>query len=269
MSRYQAMFRRLEREGEGALGVFLMLGHPDVETSARLLEAVVAGGADMVEVGTPFSDPVADGPVIQAAGRRALAAGVRVDDCLALIRAFRTRFADVPLGILTYANIAVARGYERFCARAAEAGADSLLIADVPSLEAEPFAAGARAAGLDWVMIAATNSREETIERIARLSSGYTYCVTRFGVTGVRQSLRLQHRELFERLEEHGAPPPVLGFGISSPEQVASALSQGAKGVIVGSAVVALADRADGLKQVRDKARSLKDATFAIPAQTG
>ncbi len=269
MSRYDAMFARLERDGEGALGVFLMLGHPDIETSARLLDAVVAGGADMVEVGIPFSDPVADGPVIQAAGRRALAAGVRVADCFALIRAFRTRFADVPLGILTYANIAIAPGYERFCARAAEAGADSLLIADVPGLEAEPFAAGAKEAGLDWVMIAATNSPPASLARIARMGSGYTYCVTRFGVTGAREALKLEHGELFGRLADEGAAPPVLGFGISSPEHVASALVAGAKGVIVGSAVVALAEQPDAVQAVRDKVRGLKDATVAVRAHSG
>jgi tryptophan synthase alpha chain len=269
MSRYARMFERLAAKGEGAFGAFLMLGDPDLEASARLLDAVVASGADMVEVGIPFSDPVADGPVIQAAGRRALAAGVRVADCFGLIRAFRTRYADVPLGILTYANIAIAPGYERFCARAAEAGADSLLVADVPTLEAEPFAASAKEAGLDWVMIAATNSAPASLERIARLGSGYTYCVTRFGVTGARESLELEHGELFERLRGEDAPPPVLGFGISSAEHVASALVAGAKGVIVGSAVVALAEQADAVEAVRDKVRALKDATFAVAAHSG
>src|SRR5437899_7654878 len=109
MSRYAAMFERLADRGEGAFGAFLMLGDPDLATSARLLDAVVEGGADMIEVGIPFSDPVADGPVIQAAAQRALAAGVRVADCFDLIAAFRERLSDVPIGILTYANLVVAR----------------------------------------------------------------------------------------------------------------------------------------------------------------
>src|SRR6185312_15082580 len=135
MSRYAAMFDRLD--GEGTFGAFLMLGDPDVERSARLLDAVVEGGADMIEVGIPFSDPVADGPVIQAAAQRALAAGVRVGDCFDLIAIFRRRQPDIPLGILTYANMVAAR--PGFMSDAAAAGADSLLIADVPALEAEPY----------------------------------------------------------------------------------------------------------------------------------
>ena len=131
MSRYAAMFDRLD--GEGAFGAFVMLGDP----LAPSLDAVVEGGADLIEVGIPFSDPVADGTVLQAAGRRALEAGVHVGDCFGLIDDFRQRRPDVPVGILTYANLVVARA--GFIRHAAEAGADSLLIADVPALEAEPF----------------------------------------------------------------------------------------------------------------------------------
>src|SRR5439155_2938622 len=138
---------------------------------------VVAGGADMVEVGIPFSDPVADGPVIQAAAQRALAAGVRVDDCLKLIAGFRERHREVPLGILTYANIVVAR--TGFMRDAAEAGADSLLIADVPALEAEPFAREMIQSGIEPVLIAAANTPDATLMRIASLSKAYTYCVSR------------------------------------------------------------------------------------------
>ena len=179
MSRYAAMFERLAQSREGAFGAFLMLGDPDLETSARLLDALVEGGADMIEVGIPFSDPVADGPVIQAAAQRALAAGVRVDDCFDLIRGFRERHPDVPLGILTYANLVVAR--TGFARDAAEAGADSLLIADVPALEAEPFARDMEQAGIEPVLIAAANTPDATLDRIARVSKAYTYCVSRAG----------------------------------------------------------------------------------------
>lgn len=122
MSRYDAMFERLKARGEAAFGGFLMLGDPDLETCAKLLDAVVEGGADMIEVGIPFSDPVADGPVIQAAAVRALEAGTRVDDCFRLLSEFRSRDADVPVGVLTYANLVAARGRERFFADAAAAG---------------------------------------------------------------------------------------------------------------------------------------------------
>ena len=241
MSRYAAMFERLT--GEGAFGAFLMLGDPDLATSAALLDAVVAGGADMVEVGIPFSDPVADGPVIQAAAKRALEAGVKVADCFALIAAFRSRHPQVPVGILTYANLVMARGRDDFFARAAAAGTDSLLVADVPAREAEPWAAEMRVAGLDPVLIAAANAPPETLSEIARLGSGYTYCVTRAGITGVHAAAEFD-RGLIAALRTMGAPPPIFGFGIATPSHVAAAMATGVAGVISGSAIVALA--ADG-----------------------
>jgi tryptophan synthase alpha chain len=247
------MFGRLA--GEGAFGAFLMLGDPDVETSARLLDAVVEGGADMIEVGIPFSDPVADGPVIQAAAQRALAAGVRVSDCIKLIAGFRDRHPDVPVGILTYANIVMARpGLIR---EVAEAGADSLLIADVPALEAERFARDMNQAGIEPVLIAAANTPDPALRRIARLSKAYTYCVSRVGITGTHAGGQFDAR-LIDRLNEAGAPPPVFGFGISKPEHVRAALDAGARGVICGSAIVDLAVRGGDVSAF---VRSLKAST--------
>jgi tryptophan synthase alpha chain len=253
MSRYAAMFDRLR--GDGALGAFLMLGDPDLETSARLLAALVEGGADMIEVGIPFSDPVADGPVIQAAAQRALAAGVRVGDCFGLIAAFRARHPEMPVGILTYANLVVAR--TGFVRDAAESGADSLLIADVPALEAEPFAREMEQAGIEPVLIAAANTPPATLERVARLSKAYTYCVSRAGITGTHAQGRFD-AELIGRLRDAGAPPPVFGFGISKPEHVRAALTAGAAGVICGSAIVDLASRAGNVAAL---VRTLKDST--------
>jgi tryptophan synthase alpha chain len=253
MSRYAAMFERLG--GEGALGAFLMLGDPDPPSSARLLSALVAGGADMIEVGIPFSDPIADGPVIQAAALRALNAGVRVADTFALIRGFREAHPEVPLGILTYANIVAAR--PGFMREAAEAGADSLLIADVPALEAEPYARRMEQAGIEPVMIAAANTPDATLRRIAGLSKSYTYCVSRSGITGNHAAGRFDP-ELIRRVDQAGGPPPVFGFGISTPEHVRDALAAGARGVICGSAIVDCAARGG---DVTELVRSLKEAT--------
>jgi tryptophan synthase alpha chain len=253
MSRYDAMFDRLG--GESAFGAFLMLGDPDIQTSARLLDAVVDAGADMIEVGIPFSDPVADGPVIQAAAQRALNAGVRVSDCLGLIADFRARHPDVPVGILTYANIVVAR--TGFVRDAAEAGADSLLIADVPALEAEPFAREMEQSGLEPVLIAAANTPDSTLRRIASLSQAYTYCVSRSGITGTHAGGQFDSG-LIQRLSVAGAPQPVFGFGISRPEHVTAALSAGARGVICGSAIVEIAALG---QDVTPLIRSLKATT--------
>jgi len=253
MSRYAAMFDRLD--GEGAFGAFLMLGDPDLQTSARLLEEVIEGGADMIEVGIPFSDPVADGPVIQAAAQRAFAAGVRVADCLDLIASLRARNSDVPIGILTYANIVVARA--GFMRDAAQAGADSLLIADVPALEAEPFTREMEQSGLEPVLIAAANTPDATLERIASLSKAYTYCVSRAGITGTHADGRF-NTDLVQRVKSAGAPPPIFGFGISTPNHVRAALEAGAKGVICGSAIVDLVSRREG---VASFVQSLKAVT--------
>jgi tryptophan synthase alpha chain len=240
MSRYRAMFERLAARQEGAFGAFLMLGDPDLETSAALLDAVVDGGADMIEVGIPFSDPVADGPVIQAAAQRALSSGVRVGDCLDLIASLRRRNSRVPIGILTYANIVRARA--GFMRDAAEAGADSLLIADVPAREAEPFTREMEQAGLEPVLIAAANTPDAALERIASLSKAYTYCVSRAGITGTHAAGQF-NPQLVERVKRAGAPPPIFGFGISTPGHVRAALEAGAKGVVCGSAIVDLVSR--------------------------
>lgn len=253
MSRYAAMFERLD--GEGAFGAFLMLGDPDVETSARLLDAVVEGGADMIEVGIPFSDPVADGPVIQAAAQRALAAGVTVSDCFELVAGFRKRHPHVPAGILTYANIVMAR--PGFMRDAAEAGVDSLLIADVPSLEAQPFVRAMEQAGIEPVLIAAANTPMPALQRIGSLSRAYTYCVSRAGITGTHAGGEFD-AGMIQRLERAGAPPPVFGFGISKAEHVRAALGAGARGVICGSAIVDLASRGGNVAAF---VRMLKDST--------
>jgi tryptophan synthase alpha chain len=259
------MFNRLGARGEGAFGAFLMLGDPDLVTSAAMLDVLVEGGADMIEVGIPFSDPIADGPVIQAAASRALKAGVRVDDCFRQLAEFRQRHPAIPVGILTYANLLVARGRERFCTDAAAAGVDSLLVADVPTFEAEPYAAAARAAGIDLVMIAAPNTPGPTLTRIAHLCTGYTYCVARTGVTGDQDQLSLEHERLFTDLKHLQAPPPVLGFGISTPDHVRQAIAAGAAGVISGSAIVRRAAEARASPaRVAGFVAAMKDATRPI-----
>ncbi|HEX5181650.1 MAG TPA: tryptophan synthase subunit alpha [Allosphingosinicella sp.] len=264
MSRYDAMFARLKARGEGAFGAFATLGDPDLARSAAILDALVEGGADMLEVGIPFSDPVADGPVIQAAAVRALAAGVRTADCFALLAAFRKRHPDVPVGILTYANLVVAQGRDNsflFYRMAAEAGVDSVLVADVPLFEAPPFLASAQAAGVDPVLIAAPNTPPERLAAIARAGAGYTYCVARAGVTGADEEVRF-NAPLLKALNHLGAPPPVLGFGISKPRHVRLALESGAAGVISGSAIVRLiAQEADPISAVRAFAADMKAAT--------
>lgn len=249
MSRYASLFDRLRREREGAIVPFVVLGDPTPALSLRIVDALVEGGADCVELGIPFSDPIADGPTIQAATVRALEAGVTPQICWDLLAQVRAARPQLPIGLLVYGNLVVNEGADRFYARAAEAGIDSVLVADVPSSEARPFVDAAHAAGVDPVLIAPPNADDARLQQIAQLSRGYTYVVTRAGVTGAENEAALSHRAMLLRLREFGAPPCLVGFGISRPEHVRAALDMGAAGAISGSAVVSRI--ANGLKDER------------------
>jgi tryptophan synthase alpha chain len=267
MTRYAEMFHRLQERRETAFVPFVMLGDPSLEVSRQLIETLLDSGADALELGIPFSDPVADGPTIQAAAVRALRAGVRPVDCWQLLAAVRRRAPAVPIGLLVYANLVIGRGLEDFYGRAGAAGVDSVLVADVPVLEAEPFVEGAIRHGVDPVMIAPPNAVEATLARIAALCRGYTYVVTRPGVTGADQRVQLAHAPLLTRLRELGAPPSLLGFGISTPAHVSAAARAGAAGAISGSAIVAqvprhLDDVPAMLAAVAALVRALKGATL-------
>ncbi len=240
-ARYAAMFERRRKEGRGAFIPFAMLGDPGPAQSLALLRTLARAGADGLELGLPFSDPVADGPVIQAAGARALAAGVKRADCWKLIATIRVEFPDLPIGLLVYANLVCHRDPAEFYAEASGAGVDSVLVADLPVLESAPIAAAARAAGIAPVFIAPPNADAARLQRIAAAGEGYTYVTSREGVTGADQRLHRDQSTLIKMLVEFGAPPPVLGFGISRPEQVRAAMAMGARGAISGSAVVGLA----------------------------
>lgn len=261
--RYAAMFARLE--GQGAFGAFVMLGDPDFTTCPAILDALVEGGADMIEVGIPFSDPIADGPVIQAAAVRALANGATSDACFELLAQFRKRHPDVPVGILTYANLVINRGRDAFYRACADAGVDSVLVADVPAREAAPYAEAAIAHGIAPVMIAATNTPDHVLARVATLGRGYTYCLARGGVTGTGTEVKLDHARLFATLAELDASPPILGFGISTPDHVCAALAAGAAGVISGSAIVTLVaeHERDAAAPIRAFVAGMKHATRA------
>ena len=242
MKRYEQMFAALRDEGRAAFVPFTMLGFPDFEACAEHLE-LLAGHADALELGVPFSDPIADGPTIQRAAVKALQANAGLGRCLDLVRGLRDRHPRLPIGLLVYANPVVHAGLEAFYQRVAVAGADSVLVADVPGEEGAPYAAAARAAGVAPVFIAAPNTAGAALDRIAQLGAGYPYVLTRAGVTGTERAAETPAKGLLTALGGRGAPPPVLGFGISSPAQVRAGVRAGAAGVISGSAVVTKLER--------------------------
>jgi tryptophan synthase alpha chain len=235
--RYATRFAELARAGRGAFIPFTVLGFPNQKLCAEHLE-ILARHADAIELGVPFSDPVADGPTIQRASAVALAAGATFSACLELVAGLRSAHPKMPIGLLVYGNLVIGRTLDGFYAEVASAGADSVLIADVPSDEGAPFAAAARAAGVAPVFIAPPNAGEAALDRIAKLGDAYTYVLTRSGVTGTEHAAGAPARELLAQLGARDAPPAILGFGVSEPRQVRDGIAAGATGVISGSAVV-------------------------------
>jgi tryptophan synthase alpha chain len=238
--RYQAMFEALDKKSQGAFVPFVMLGDPDFDTSVEIIRTLVNSGADALELGIPYSDPIADGPTIQKAALRALKKGNKPDDCFAIIKKIRDEFADVPIGLLLYSNLVLAKGIDNFYARAYAAGVDSILIADVPLREADRFIKTANNNRIQQILIAPPNASDETLSQIGELSTGYTYLLGRSGVTGAETAVEIPAEELVAKLQKYEVAPPLIGFGISTPAQVQSAIKAGAAGAISGSATVNL-----------------------------
>lgn len=243
MSRYNRLFDRLTAANQGAFVPFVTLGDPTPEQSLKVIDALIAGGADALELGIPFSDPVADGPTIQAATLRALNAGTRTQTCFDMLTRVREKYPDIPMGLLVYANLVFAPGLDNFYRRAAAAGVDSVLVADAPLEMSAPFKAAADKAGIETIFIAPPNGDEATLKAIAEAGSGYTYLLSRAGVTGTETKAGKPVDTLLATLKQFNAPPSLLGFGISTPQQVRDAISAGAAGAISGSAVVKIIEQ--------------------------
>ena len=241
--RYENRFAALKAAGEGAFVPFAVLGDPDPEASLAVLKAFAAGGADMLELGLAFSDPIADGPAIQGADLRALRAGVDPAAAFEILAAFRREEPSIPIGLLVYANLVRRPGPDAFYARAARAGADSVLVADLPWEEAAPFRRAASAAGIGAVFMATPLTADSRLDRIVKAGGPYLYVVSRTGVTGKDASLAASAAPLLARIKRRSAIPTLLGFGVGRPDQVRQALSAGADGAISGSAVAEIVAR--------------------------
>lgn len=240
MSRYQRLFEQLHQRQQGAFIPFVTLGDPNPELSLAIIDTLVQAGADGLELGLPFSDPVADGPTIQAANIRALAAGTTRQQVFAIIRTIRQRYPELPMGLLVYANLTLNPSLGEFYQQCAEAGVDSVLVADVPIRSAQPFIDAAKQHRIAPVLLAPPDADQETLQYIAAHSEGYVYLLSRVGVTGAEQEMATPAAQTLTRLREAASTPPLLGFGISTPAHVQAALAAGAAGAICGSAIVAI-----------------------------
>jgi tryptophan synthase alpha chain len=259
-SRLDATFAALRARRERALVPYFTAGDPSLAVTRHLVVEAARRGADVIELGIPFSDPLADGPVIQRATQRAFAAGVTLPRVLELAREMRGE-VTVPLVFLTYYNPILAFGLKAFCQTSVEAGIAGVIVADLPPEEAEPLRAEADAAGLDLIHLVAPTSTPERMRKIARASRGFVYMVSLTGVTGERAALAPDLAVQLRALRAVTTKPVCVGFGISSPAQAAS-VGRLADGVIVGSAIVRLVEQHGGssdlLTRVGDFVAALK-----------
>ena len=261
-------FAVLRRENRGALVTYLQAYDPDPATSLAILRGLPGAGADVIEIGVPFTDPMADGPSIQRAALRALKAGATLAGVLATVRDFRAAEATTPVVLMGYYNPIFSYGVERFCADAAAAGVDGLIIVDVPPEEAEEVEPHARARGLDLIRLVAPTTDEARMPRVLAATSGFVYHVSITGITGTRSATSEALAEAVPRIRRHTDLPVAIGFGIRTPQQAAEAVRL-ADGAVVGTALVdtlaasldeAGRARPETVQRVLDQVRGLAEA---------
>jgi tryptophan synthase alpha chain len=259
-NRITARFAELGRKGECALACYIVAGFPDIKASHDAIDSLVAGGADIIEIGIPFSDPIADGPTIQAASHIALEKGVTPEKALQLAKNIRKRHPDLPLLAMTYCNILVRVGAEKFMAQAKESGIDGFILPDMPIEEAGAYSKAAEKLGLSTVFLASPNTSEARLKNILKNTSGFLYLLSVYGITGARKSFEdytLNAIKNAKRLA--GSIPVAVGFGIKTPAHVMLMKGSGADGVIIGSAIVHIMSKSSSkTKMAKDLAHFAK-----------
>ena len=254
MSRITARFDALKKQGRAGLITFITAGDPDRATSQAILDGLPAAGADLIELGIPFSDPMADGPVIELASQRALKAGASLAGTLEMVRDFRTQDSDTPIILMGYYNPIYSFGADKFCKAAAEAGVDGLIVVDLPPEEAEELAAPARKAGIDVIYLTAPTTDDARLPTVLASASGFVYHVSIAGITGTTSARKDAVAEALARLRRHTELPLAVGFGIKTAAQVAE-IGELADAAVVGSAIVQkLADQLDQNGKPKDGA---------------
>lgn len=246
-----------------AFVAFITCGDPDLETTAKAVRAMAEGGADLIELGIPFSDPTAEGPVIQSANVRALSAGTTTDKIFEMVKKLRND-VKIPMVFMTYANVVFSYGTERFAEMCAQVGMDGVILPDVPYEEKEEFAPIFEAHGLELVSLIAPTSADR-IAMIAKEAKGFIYVVSSLGVTGVRSEITTDIGALTEQIRAVTDVPCAVGFGISTPEQAAK-IAKVSDGAIVGSAIVRLMEKygRDAVPHVEEYVKSMKDALRSL-----
>lgn len=266
MSGLEKVFSELKKRGEGALIGYLTLGDPDIKTSERLIRCIVEN-VDILELGVPFTDPIADGPTIQAAIDRALKAGINTDIAFEMVKKFRNSGIATPFVFMTYYNIVLQYGEERFIKKCRDVGVDGILISDLPIEEAEGVLKHCNKYGVDFIFLIAPTTPEERIKKIVSHARGFVYLVSLLGVTGARGELQERTIEKTKwALKYVKNLPLAVGFGISKREHVKAIIKAGAQGVVVGSAFVNIVAKKKGeaCRDLRRLSKELKEGTKVL-----
>ncbi len=274
MSRIAARFATLHREGRGALIPFLEAWDPDGATSMALLRGMPGAGADLIEIGMPFTDPMADGPIIQAAGKRALKAGVKVARVLAMVRDFRREDDATPVILMGYLNPILSYGPERFCTDAAASGVDGLIVVDLPTEEADMLVPFATASGVDVIRLVAPTTGDARLVHVLQGSSGFVYYVAITGITGTRSATAEQLAAAIPRVRKATDLPIAVGFGVRTPAQAAEVVRVADAAVVASALIDTLSAhlddagraRPDAVRTVLDQVRDLADAVRSARA---
>jgi tryptophan synthase alpha chain len=240
--RIEAAFEKMKAEGRTGFVAFVTVGYPDLESTLAFVPALIAGGADIIELGIPFSDPLGDGPTIQRSSFHALERGVTPSQCMEVAAKLRAQGVEVPLVFMGYYNTVLAYGLEAFARDAAASGADGMIVVDLPPEESEELREVFMASGLRLVYLLAPTSTDERIEHVSRLASGFVYCLSVTGITGARDELPVELEAFVKRVRKHTDLPIAVGFGISQPKHF-QAVGRIADAVVIGSAIIDEADR--------------------------
>ncbi|CAL4042704.1 Tryptophan synthase alpha chain [Buchnera aphidicola (Takecallis arundicolens)] len=266
MLRYKNMFKKMQILNEGCFVPFVTIGDPSISVFYRIIDALIISGANALELGIPFSDPLADGIIVQNANLRALSHGITIIKCFEILNILRNKYPKIPIGILVYANIVFKNGINKFYENCKYSGIDSVLIPDVPIEESEIFQKCANNNNISSVFICPPNANTDLIKKLSIQSTEYIYLISRTGVTGCLQKTNDPNLHIIQKLKTYNSAPILHGFGISTPSQIKKSLSLGTSGIICGSIIIDIIDKFQKnnnimIKKIVQLAVNLKYAT--------
>ncbi|CAL4321689.1 tryptophan synthase subunit alpha [Buchnera aphidicola] len=266
MNRYKNVFKKLSCKQEGFFIPFVVIGDPNIDISIKIIETLIENGADAIEIGLPFSDPLADGPTIQKANKRSLFNNNNIIQYFEILKKLRKKYITLPIGILIYANIIYNQGIEKFYLKCCDAGIDSVLIADIPIEEYKIFYQTANKYKIDSIFICPPDANDILLSKIIKYAKGYIYLLSRAGVTGLENNALLSSRDIIKKIHSQIFIPIIQGFGISNSIQINKIMKSGASGVICGSVIVNIIEK--NLNNTEKMLYELKNLSYVLKKST-